>query len=136
MPNNAKMHFNYSNFLRDSQRTEEAINTTRLPSGAQRVHCYMYYHCSYAIVDPCLLIMHATCSIYLQMYINSDSMILIRFCSTSLAPDHAVSHNNLGTLLELEEVEFHFREAVHHNPQHHRAFYNLGQNLEYATCSH
>ena len=46
-----------------------------------------------------------------------------------LAPDHAVSHNNLGTLLEQEEAEHHFREAVRYNPQHYRAFFNLGSNL-------
>lgn len=47
-----------------------------------------------------------------------------------LSPDHAVSHNNLGSLLSGKEAEFHFREAVRHSPQHYRAYYNLGRNLQ------
>lgn len=55
--------------------------------------------------------------------------------SLKLAPDHAVSHNNLGTLLDGGEAELHFREAVKHNPQHYKALYNLGRNLEYVFGS-
>ena len=83
VPGNAKVHFNYANFLRDTGRIKEAV-----------------YHYQTAI---------------------------------RLAPDHAVSHNNLGSLLEGREAELHFREAVRHNPQHHRAFYNLARNLEYVS---
>jgi tetratricopeptide (TPR) repeat protein len=46
-----------------------------------------------------------------------------------LAPEHVSSHNNLGTMLGLEEAEYHLREAVKHNPQHSRAHYNLGNLL-------
>ncbi len=42
----------------------------------------------------------------------------------------AVSHNNLGSLLSGQEAEFHFRQAVQHNPQHYKAAYNLARNLE------
>lgn len=83
VPGNAKIHFNYANFLRDTGRTKEAV-----------------HHYQTAI---------------------------------RLAPDHAVSHNNLGSILEGREAEYHFREAVRHNPQHHRAFYNLARNLEYVS---
>ena len=81
VPGNAKVHYNYANFLKDSGRAREAVHHYRE--------------------------------------------------SLQLAPDHAVSHNNLGTLLEGKEAEFHFREAVKHNPQHYKAFYNLARNLEY-----
>lgn len=47
-----------------------------------------------------------------------------------LSPDHAVSHNNLGSLLSGREAEFHFRAAVGCNPGHYKAFYNLGRNLQ------
>ena len=83
VPGNAKVHFNYANFLRDRGRVKEAV-----------------HHYQTAI---------------------------------KLAPDHAVSHNNLGSLLEGTEAELHFREAVKHNPQHYRAFYNLARNLEYVS---
>lgn len=81
VPGNAKVHYNYANFLKDSGRAREAVHHYRE--------------------------------------------------SLQLAPDHAVSHNNLGILLEGKEAEFHFREAVKHNPQHYKAFYNLARNLEY-----
>ena len=81
VPDNSKVHYNYANFLKDSERFEEAIRHYRV--------------------------------------------------SIRLSPDHAQSHNNLGTLLDGKEAELHFREAVRHNPQHHKAFYNLGRNLEY-----
>ena len=80
MPGNAKVHYNYANFLKDMKRIDEAVRH------------------------------------YQE--------------SIKLAPDHAVSHNNLGTLLEGREAEFHFREAVRHNPLHYKAFYNLARNLE------
>ena len=86
MPGNAKVHYNYANFLKDSGRTQEAV------------HHYQE--------------------------------------SLRLAPDHAVSHNNLGTLLEGREAELHFREAVKYNPQHYKAFYNLARNLEYVNLYH
>ena len=54
--------------------------------------------------------------------------------SPRLCPDHASSHNNLGTLLEGEEAEFHLRMAVLHNPRHSRAYYNLGNLLGWVRC--
>ena len=80
VPGNAKVHYNYANFLKDSSRIQEAV------------HHYQE--------------------------------------SLRLAPDHAMSHNNLGTLLDGREAELHFREAVKYNPQHYKAFYNLARNLE------
>ncbi|CAI8030256.1 Protein O-mannosyl-transferase TMTC1, partial [Geodia barretti] len=81
VPHNAKIHYNYANYLSDSGRLDEAA--------------HHYYQ------------------------------------ALRLAPDHASSHNNLGSLpgLDLHEAEFHFREAVRYNPTHYRALYNLGNNL-------
>ena len=57
------------------------------------------------------------------MYIT-HTCILHRLCDS-----HASAHNNLGTLLSGSEAEYHFRQAIKHNPQHFKAFFNLGNNL-------
>ena len=56
--------------------------------------------------------------------------MLVYIFYVSLAPDHSVSHNNLGSLLAGKEAEFHFRQAVLHNPRHYKAYFNLGNNLQ------
>ena len=76
----------------------------------------------------CIKVLYSNCSDHVQ---SSLCVVLISiFCSLSrLAPEHVSSHNNLGTMLGLEEAEYHLREAVKHNPQHSRAHYNLGNLL-------
>lgn len=118
VPHNAKIHFNYGNFLRDTGRTSEAIRhyrtAIRYPPSPPSTFCSPP---SFSFFSPSLPL----------LFISLPSLL-----APSLAPDHAVSHNNLGTLLGLEEGEHHFREAVKHNPQHYRAFFNLGSNLRQA----
>ncbi len=46
--------------------------------------------------------------------------------SLSLCKEHASAHNNLGTLLDGSEAAYHFQQAIKYNPQHYRAYYNLG----------
>ena len=43
---------------------------------------------------------------------------------------NSIITNNINLV---QEAEFHYREAVKHNPRHYRAFYNLGNLLLYAT---
>ena len=48
----------------------------------------------------------------------------------SLWPDHASSYNNLGTLIvDLKEAEEFYRRAIHLQPTHVRAHFNLANNL-------
>lgn len=126
VPHNAKIHFNYGNFLRDTGRTSEAIRNyrtaIRYPPSPPSTFCSPP---PFSFFSPSLPL----------LFISLPSSPLPpppSLLAPSLAPDHAVSHNNLGTLLGLEEGEHHFREAVKHNPQHYRAFFNLGSNLRQA----
>lgn len=73
------------------------------------------------------------CVLYCQSAVKVYDGVLP---SPRLCPDHASSHNNLGTLLEGEEAEFHLRMAVLHNPQHSRAYYNLGNLLGWVRGVH
>lgn len=76
LPHNAKAHYNYANYLKDDNRTKEAIN-----------------HYKSAV---------------------------------KLYPSHSSAHNNLGTLLDDNQLaEYHFKEAIKHTPGHYRAMFNL-----------
>lgn len=120
VPHNAKIHFNYGNFLRDTGRTLEAIRHYRTA---------IRYPLPFCSPPSLFLVLPFSPSPFHFPSLLSPPPSLL---APSLAPDHAVSHNNLGTLLGLEEGEHHFREAVKHNSQHYRAFFNLGSNLRQA----
>lgn len=61
--------------------------------------------------------------IYWMLAIMCHYLASFRF-----SPDHSSAHNNLATLLSDKEAEHHFKQAIKHNPQHFKAFFNLGNN--------
>lgn len=53
-----------------------------------------------------------------------------------LWPTYASAHNNLGTLSVGDQAEQHFLAAIHAQPGHVNAHYNLGQLYRSVTISH
>lgn len=125
VPKNAKVHFNYANFLKDSGRRSEAIQFYRTAIKYVYVCLCHIYNASHYLVSTRRCLVSTNCCLVSTRAESTAHAMLCR-----LAPDHAVSHNNLGSLLSGKEAELHFLEAVHHNPQHYKAYYNLARNLQ------
>ncbi|EMP28542.1 Transmembrane and TPR repeat-containing protein 1 [Chelonia mydas] len=111
LPHNAKVHYNYANFLKDQGRNSEAI-----------------YHYKTALKIPTPLglfgVRAGPVPDRLDAHTNATEM-------KRLYPRHASALNNLGTLTkDLVEAKEYYRRALQLNPQHNRALFNLGNLLK------
>ncbi|MBN3321944.1 TMTC1 protein, partial [Atractosteus spatula] len=126
LPHNAKVHYNYANFLKDQGRNQEAIHhyETALKTGNKAE-------------SQALGFSHKALMLLAICFSDRDSSLFVYF-SKRLYPRHASAMNNLGTLTRgAEEAERHYRRALEINPQHNRALFNLGNllNLHFlAAC--
>lgn len=113
LPHNAKMHYNFGNFLRDSLKHDTAT---------------LHYREALRLVSLELQICNGLiwADIRLTMFIIIPSSSSFSFYR--LWPSYASAHNNLGTLVNnVESAERHFLSAILYASEHINAHFNLGQ---------
>ncbi|XP_075066641.1 protein O-mannosyl-transferase TMTC1 [Mixophyes fleayi] len=114
LPHNAKVHYNYANFLKDQNRKEEAINH-------YKTVLRLYPQHSSALNNLGTLTTNATAA---EEYYRK---------ALAISPQHSRALFNLGNLLrtrgENDEAEILLRESLLHGPYFADAYSSLGSLL-------
>ncbi|XP_040201479.1 protein O-mannosyl-transferase TMTC1 [Rana temporaria] len=114
LPHNAKVHYNYANFLKDQNRKEEAINHYKTVLSLYKQH-------SSALNNLGTLTTNATAA---EEYYRK---------ALAISPQHSRALFNLGNLLRTQgrnvEAELRLRESILYGPYFADAYSSLGSLL-------
>ncbi|XP_051801319.1 protein O-mannosyl-transferase TMTC1 isoform X2 [Acanthochromis polyacanthus] len=134
LPHNAKVHYNYANFLKDSSRHQEAIHhyNIALRSQGQEKKAEALLRDSIRFGPHFADAYSSLASLYAEQkrYAEANEVYVkgIEHC-----PDSSDLHNNYGVFLvdtgEGELAAAHYQQAVRLKPAHYVAMVNLGRLL-------
>ena len=115
LSNNAKMHYNWANYLKDINQTIKAESHYR-----EAIRWDLHY-------EIFVVYSLTATTINLEESIFSCYRISLTIFLHRLWPSYASAYNNLGTIMSHpSHAEYFYRQAIQLNTNHAGAFFNLG----------